>query len=188
MGKPEILLVRVGMASPSVLQGLAVTLARALGVSCDASMRLLDPEPAYDSRRGQYNATQLLHALEARFGGSLKPGQRVLGVTDHDLCIPILTFVFGEAFLERPFAILSTHRLYPQFYGLPKNPELLNRRTVVEAAHEVGHTYQLKHCADTQCLMHASRVADEIDLKGPGFCPECAGKLARHGLNPLLNL
>lgn len=39
-------------------------------------------------------------------------------------------------------------------------------------------TFGLIHCQDYPCAMRASRIADEIDLKGPGFCRVYAKILA----------
>ena len=137
---------------------------------------VLDPDFAFDAGRGQYWSTEILKRLE-----TVRPegADRVLGITEVDLFIPILTFVFGEAFLNRPLAVISLHRLDTRFYGLPEDPELVLQRAQKEAVHELGHTFGLIHCPDYTCVMHASRVADEIDLKGNGFCTECAVYLVR---------
>lgn len=186
-GTPTVLLVRVGLVDQQVVHGLAASIQQSLGCACNIATRYIDADAAFDPARSQYNSTQLLGCMEAEMSPQLAPGERVLGVTDQDLFIPILTYVFGEAYLEKPIAILSFARLYPQFYGLPKNPDLLMRRATVEAIHELGHTYGRLHCAEPDCAMHASRVADEIDLKGPGFCEECAESLGKDGLSPLRN-
>ena len=85
----------------------------------------IDPTFAFDHSRKQYNSSLLLGKLVA-----LKPkdGLRILGVTDLDLFIPILTFVFGEAQLKGPAAIVSTHRLSNEFYGLPMDDKKLQER------------------------------------------------------------
>ncbi|MBI2425771.1 MAG: hypothetical protein HYV27_23300 [Candidatus Hydrogenedentes bacterium] len=97
----------------------------------------------------------------------------LLAITGHDLFIPILTYVFGEAHLNGPAAIVSTHRLTPEFYGLPADAELLEERACTEAVHELGHTAGLLHCSDYSCAMHASHAPEEIDLKEADFCTAC---------------
>ena len=91
-----------------------------------------------------------------------------------DLYIPVLTFVFGEAQLADGGAVVSTHRLRQEFYGLPANPELLHVRLLKEALHELGHTYGLRHCPDYTCVMSASNGVERIDLKQAEFCTHCA--------------
>ena len=64
------------------------------------------PDDAYDPRRKQWSSTRILSWLAHR-----GPQGRVLGVTDVDLFIPILTFVFGEAQVGGRTAVVSTARL-----------------------------------------------------------------------------
>src|SRR5512147_2264329 len=54
------------------------------------------PVGTRDPRRGQHSSRAVLTWLLEQVGA----GERVLGVTDVDLFIPVLTFVFGEAQLE----------------------------------------------------------------------------------------
>ena len=53
-----------------------------------------------------------------------RDAEKILGVVDVDLFIPILTFVFGEAQLKGIGAVVSTHRLHNRFYGLPEDREV----------------------------------------------------------------
>jgi len=128
-----------------------------------------DPEVAYDSSRGQYNSRILLAQLLRHHPG---PG-KVLGVTDVDLFIPVLTFVFGEAQLGGRAAMVSSHRLAPERYGLPVDAALLQARVAKEAIHELGHNFALVHCADDRCVMASSPGVTGIDLKSARFCSRC---------------
>jgi archaemetzincin len=98
-------------------------------------------------------------------------------VTEVDLYVPVLTFVFGEAQLADGGAVVSVHRLRQEFYGLPADPELLRWRMLKEALHELGHTYGLRHCPDYTCVMSASNGVERIDLKSADFCAACAQAL-----------
>ena len=174
-------LVQVGPVPKAILAALDGTVNEMLGCAAEIEQDVLDPSFAYDPAREQYNSTAILKILEVTHAGD---SGRILGVSELDLFIPILTYVFGEAFLNRPPAVISLHRLHPQFYGLPKDPALSLQRAQTEAVHELGHTFGLIHCSDYACVMHASRVADEIDLKGPGFCSVCAAHLKSQHLSP----
>jgi len=137
-----------------------------------------DPEECFDASRGQYRSTLLLERL---LTAPPDGAARRLGITSVDLFIPILTFVFGEAQLDGTAAVVSTHRLSPEMYGLPPDSELLAARIEKEAIHEVGHTLGLVHCLDGACVMHASTYVEEIDLKEVTFCPLCRRVVSHAG-------
>ena len=99
------------------------------------------------------------------------------GITMVDLYIPILTFVFGEAQMGGPCGLVSGHRLQQQFYGLPEDEALFDRRLLTEAAHELGHTLQLTHCDDYQCAMAASHGVEWMDLKQSSLCSACEAQI-----------
>jgi archaemetzincin len=136
-----------------------------------------DPESAFDASRGQYRASFLLKALLA--DPHEGPAERILGVTGVDLFTPVLTYVFGEAQLGGRAAVVSTHRLRSEAYGLPPSEQLLFERLHKEAVHELGHTYGLLHCPNPACVMRASSYAEEIELKGARFCDGCRAIVAR---------
>ena len=166
-----ISLVPIGPVERALLGALAEGLAERLRVACALAPRGLEAEFAHNPLRRQYHSTEILRKLlKHRPGASWK----VLGVTELDLYIPILTFVFGEAQLANGGAVVSAHRLRQEFYGMPTDPELLQERLLKEALHELGHTYGLRHCPNYTCVMSPSNAVERIDLKNAEFCPYCA--------------
>lgn len=161
-----------------LLAGLTTRLAGTF----DAEVRLrppwFDPEHAFAADRGQYRSTGILEQLlgDPRRAAAAA-GDRLLAVTGVDLFIPVLTYVFGEAQLDGPAAVVSLHRLRAELYGLPADDLQLADRLAKEAVHELGHTYGLIHCSDPRCVMHASTYVEEIDLKPATPCAECLGRL-----------
>lgn len=130
----------------------------------------VDHGKAFDPARNQYNSSIiLLDVLLASPPDAL----RILAVTDLDICVPVLTFLFGEAQYKGKAAIVSTHRLREEFYGLPPDPQRLQERFLKEAVHELGHTYGLGHCASARCVMNASTRVEQIDDKSLLFCGKC---------------
>jgi archaemetzincin len=163
-------IVPVGPVDAAVLERLGAGLGAALDAEVTIENPGLDPRFAFHPERRQHHATAIL----ARLVASVAPEHwRLVGVTAADLYIPILTFVFGEAQLEGPCAVVSTHRLRPEFYGLPPDSTLLDDRLLKESVHELGHTLGLVHCSDWRCAMASSHDVERIDLKGSTLCYAC---------------
>jgi archaemetzincin len=134
----------------------------------------LDPQFAFHIERQQYHSSEIL----ARMQQLVTPQWwRILGVTAVDLYIPILTFVFGEAQIGGPCALVSLHRLRQEFYGLPEDADALRRRLLKESVHEIGHTLNLTHCDDYRCAMAPSHAVEWIDLKESSLCVPCQGRI-----------
>jgi len=169
-------LVSVGAADPPLIEYIALILGETLRCDVRAETRRLASDPFYDAMRRQYYSTRIVETLALDFG---EPGEKILGVAEVDLFIPILTFVFGEAQLDGRAAVLSIARLRQTFYGLPEDPQRLYHRAEKEALHEVGHTLGMIHCPDYGCVMHFSNSVEEVDIKGDRFCPRCAEKVRR---------
>jgi archaemetzincin len=135
----------------------------------------------YSADRGQYNATLILAGL-LRYHSD--PESKIVGITRVDLFIPVLTFVFGQAQLDGPGALVSTHRLRNEYYGLPRDRERLVDRTIKEVVHEVGHSFGLVHCQDYSCVMHAATYVEDVDLKSSRFCASCESQLHKDAIRP----
>lgn len=170
-------LLPIGDANDKVLPFVRSALQQYLQVPCEVIPAVLDPSATFHADRGQYHSSQLLAAMQ-EFANAAS--WRVLGVTDVDLYIPILTFVFGEAQTGGTCALVSARRLRQEFYGLPPDQALLEKRLLKEALHEIGHTCDLIHCDDYLCAMAASHAVEWIDVKDPVFCEDCREKLSHY--------
>lgn len=51
-------------------------------------------------------------------------------------------------------------------------------RLIKISAHELCHTFTLKHCSTHNCLMNGCSGLDEIDKKPLTLCPDCLAKLS----------
>jgi archaemetzincin len=173
---PRISAIRVQPVGGAVelegLDDLAATLAGVFRASCHVDSAGLDASFAFDNLRGQYHSTAILMRLQE--ADAEDPAARILGVTELDLFVPVLTFVFGEAQLAGRCALVSLHRLREEFYGLPPKPDLLRERSAKEAVHELGHTLGLRHCPDWRCVMASTHAVERLDLKSADFCTRCA--------------
>lgn len=169
----EIKIVPIGDVYSELLEYLELTLPGSFEAPCVVLAETLDPRVGYNAARRQYHSTQLLARLKLFDQG----GGKILGVTEVDLFIPIFTFVFGEAQVGGPLALMSTHRLQQQFYGLPENRESYFARAEKEATHELGHAFGLPHCRSFDCVMRFSNSVEEVDLKPCKFCQLCEARL-----------
>jgi len=131
---------------------------------------------AFDAVRGQYGSIPVLEML-----ARLCPGDafKMLGLTERDLFIPVLTFVFGHAQLGGRAAVVSLARLRQEFYGLAPNREVFLERAHKEALHECGHLFGLVHCPDGNCAMSLATGVRQIDFKRAAFCAGCAARIER---------
>lgn len=167
----SIYLIPFGIIDPDVIAPLEVCLWQVFGYDVKRLPALAEPEAAFTPATGQWNSTLLLKELLR-----VKPTDavRVLGITEHDLFIPMLSFVFGHAQLNGPAAVISLARLRQEFYRLPVNPALFHHRAMKEAVHELGHTFGLIHCADTRCSMSLSNGIRQVDQKEAELCTDCS--------------
>lgn len=141
--------------------------------ACDVKIRegWALPQEAYNPERRQHLSSSILRRLRKTL--SPRRGERILAICDVDLYVPQLNFVFGEAELEGHFAVISLARLRQSFYGLPENRVLFLERATKEAVHELGHTFGLRHCPDSRCVMHFSNSLLDTDRKEASFCTRC---------------
>ena len=163
-------LLPIGNVDIGLLKDLRPAIEETFRVSCKVLPDRLDPEFAYHGERQQYHSSEILHRMQSY----VQPDSwRVLGVAAVDLYIPILTFVFGEAQMGGPCAVVSLHRLHQEFYGLPADAEMFRQRALKESVHELGHTISLTHCDDYRCAMAPSHAVEWIDLKENTLCTTC---------------
>jgi len=167
-------LLAVGPVDEKLIRHLRSAIPNCFPASCTVLPEVLDPEPTFHAERQQYHSSEILRLMQ-RF---VDPdGGLLLGITAMDLYIPILTFVFGEAQMGGPCAVVSAYRLRQEFYGLPPDKELLSQRLMKESVHELGHTAQLAHCGDYRCVMAPSHAVEWIDLKEDKLCDACRARI-----------
>jgi len=172
-------LLPVGKVDVMLLQTLSAAIPRCLPFHCEVFPAELNPAPAYHAERLQYHSSEILERMQS----FVRPQScRLLGVAGVDLYIPILQYVFGEAQMGGPCALVSFHRLRQEFYGLSPDVELLNQRLLKESIHELGHTLNLRHCQDYRCGMASAHAVELIDLRTSTLCESCRVQIEVEGL------
>jgi archaemetzincin len=167
-----ILLVAVGDIDRNVMDWLKNDLNKIFNKQVFIRKGMPEPEYAYHKKRNQYLSTAILNAIMEQ--KKVISYEKTLGIVDHDLFVPELNFVFGQA--SPKAAVISLTRLRQTFYRLPEDQNLFRQRVLTEAAHELGHTFGLGHCGNPQCVMFFSNRLMDTDRKGSKFCPSCQSK------------
>lgn len=159
-----------------MLERVRAHVADEFGVPVDYRDPGARPVDTFDVRRKQHSSREMLRWLLTQHGD--RSGQ-LLGITDVDLCNPVLTFVFGEAQLDGHAAVVSFARLLDT-----ANAALTTVRLQREAVHELGHTFGLLHCEGVEasggrarpCVMARSASVRAVDGKSDRLCPACRAR------------
>jgi archaemetzincin len=134
----------------------------------------IDLSDFYDPARRQYNANQILRQVETELAVD---SAKILGLFNVDLFIPILTYIFGQAYLGGRSGIASMYRLDNERYGMEADEQKLLERFIKEVIHELGHTFGLIHCLNPACVMRPSTYVEDIDQKKAHLCFNCRKQL-----------
>jgi archaemetzincin len=170
----EIFIAPVKFHNLLLLQNLVDELSKRISSGIQVIDLKLNIEDFFSQERKQYFSTQIIAEamkLTDKFNG------KVVMLTDVDIFVPVLTFIFGEAQLNGKHSLLSVCRLYEEFYSNISDKNLLLERTIKEALHELGHCYGLRHCLDWDCVMHSSPGIEEVDIKGNTYCRDCIASI-----------
>jgi archaemetzincin len=169
-----ILIIPIVNPDQDVIMSISDALSRTFHLKVATGKEMNIPENSFNSRRRQYHATTILKEMLEEKQGEF---DLMLGVTDADLYVPELNFVFGEADVFSGATLISLARLRQEFYGLPADRRLFHERAAKEAIHEISHACGLEHCPDRKCIMYFSNSIRDTDRKGPGFCRACKDTL-----------
>ncbi|MHC4138802.1 MAG: archaemetzincin family Zn-dependent metalloprotease [Planctomycetota bacterium] len=163
-------IIPIGDIDNKILQYTQMELEKRFNVSVDIGRQLDEPAYAYHKHKKQYNSTKILKKIHKL---KLTGYDRILGLVDVDLYVPERTFVFGGADVKKKVSVISLTRLKQKFYNLPEDSALFKYRAIIEAVHELGHTYGLYHCKNNKCVMFLSNTIDDTDHKGAELCSNC---------------
>jgi len=165
----SILISPVGELSSELIEAVTGEIKQVFGFSTETNPILQDLSFALDDNRNQYHSTAILDRLAANLPPQVV---RVLAIAQVDLFIPILTHVYGEAQLGGAACIVSTFRLNEGRSGINISQKYIDR-IVKEAIHELGHTFNLRHCPEQTCIMHYCRNEEDVDRKSDQLCRYC---------------
>ncbi|HET6799988.1 MAG TPA: archaemetzincin family Zn-dependent metalloprotease [Nitrososphaeraceae archaeon] len=151
--------------------------------SSPSSLTTMPPTHLFDKARKQWISDSLLDWLLETNEPDITT--KVLAICDFDAYSDELNFVFGEAHLGGRVAAIYLPKLREEFYvrkSDKNNKNLFEQRVIKEAVHELGHTFGLRHCQISKCVMHFSNSLQDTDFKDDKLCEKCnkilAGKLS----------
>ncbi|MFW9995221.1 MAG: hypothetical protein ACFFD4_24510 [Candidatus Odinarchaeota archaeon] len=124
-------------------------------------------KPVTRKRGSQASGKDYLSDVSTRRAGT----DYAIGITDEDLYVPDLNFIFGLASRSLKSSIISIARL------VSDDNQLYERRILTELTHELGHVFGLDHCNRSSCVMFFSNSLLDTDKKGKAFCHRCIGLL-----------
>lgn len=163
---------------PVPVHELVGPVARAFRSDVRVARLRVDLAGAHDASRAQYGSSRiLLDLLDQR----PPEADRLVGLVDVDLFVPVLTHVFGEAQLGGRVAVVSSFRFVEPPGGRSRRApaDLAYERLLKTVLHEIGHTRGLRHCRDSACVMTSANSVEMVDAKGRAFCLDCGAALAR---------
>jgi len=165
----------MGSVDSQLLEEVARKTADIFGASYRIGDQIPIPQSAYDPSRQQYYALAMVGAVPS----ASEPGApHRLAVTEVDIYAPEVRFYFGYWDMQGKRAVVSLARLRPEAYqGGSPNHDLLVRRAVAEAVHQLAHTYGIQHCAVPGCVMTPSISLADTDAKDGHFCEQCQPKV-----------
>jgi len=166
----EISVVPVNSIDHQMLTRLALCLEERFLASCVVRSSLAVPKSALNSVRKQL----FFGSLAAKLATASEGREAiVLGITEFDLYKTSHHFIFGGASESHHCAVVSLHRLRPEYYGEPADDNQLFQRLLKESVHEIGHAMGLKHCYNARCPMYYSNSVFDTDNKFSNFCEAC---------------
>ena len=115
MGLENITLISFGYFDQEILERISPDISREFSFPVRTKTGNLDLSEFYDPSRRQYNGTTLLNKINSEFAAD---SSKTLGLFNIDLFIPILTYIFGQAFLNGRIGIASIYRLSNERYGI----------------------------------------------------------------------
>jgi archaemetzincin len=170
MSPEQIILMSFGHFEKDLLKMIVQDVEREFSLPVRTRTGHLDLSEFYDPSRRQYNGFSLLKEVDTKYSSD---SEKIIGLFDVDLYIPILTYIFGQAYLNGRAGIASVFRLRNERYGLKRNEEILVERFRKEVIHELGHCFGLIHCHDSLCVMRSSTYVEDIDQKTHSLCHRC---------------
>lgn len=189
----DVSVVPVGKIKSEEVEAAMSRTARVLRRPLELKGSLPVPQGVEDVERGQFRAANLLNRLRASFpqlGAGrmigveegeeakppLKPGG-ILFVTDVDLYTANSDAVFTALLSAKRLGVVSVRRLREAFYRRSAEPVKQRARLTKEIVRAAARLSGMPECSSPQCVISASNMLADIDLKEEKFCRACSQRM-----------
>jgi archaemetzincin len=172
---PLVEIIPLGLVEETACAVVEANLLALMNLPSQFQAPWLPPDFAHIKSRNQFNAASILQVLSRE----RSPNKLRLAMTALDLCLPIFSYVFGEAVLGGYLAVVSLYRLGRGSDGGEVPSSLFYERLAKVGLHEVSHALGVPHCREKDCLMHFSQGLQRLDSVPLSFCPKCQAALHR---------
>lgn len=132
------------------------------------------PAETYYKPNARYRADKLLDYMRKKIPGRYS---RILGLTNKDISTTKGKYfdwgIFGLGTLDGRSCIVSTFRLRRD-----ASHKKLVVRLIKVVNHELGHTFGIDHCPNTECVMQDGKgTIKTVDRETGSFCTTCRNRL-----------
>jgi len=150
------------------------------------------PPGIEDRQRGQFRAAELMAALRrsyARLGRGRMVGAEgeapqappradaIVFVTDVDLYTANADAAFSAILAPKGWGIVSLRRLREAFYRRRADPGKQRARLTKELVRIVARLRRMPVCSSPQCVLAASDMLADVDIKEEKLCRACSQRL-----------
>lgn len=193
MDASSVSVVPVGKVKSDEVEAALGRAARVLRFPLELKGSLPVPQGIEDRERGQFRAATLLTRLHASLpqlgpgrmigveeGGDDKPPfapDKVVFVTDVDLFTANSDGVFTALLRTKGLAVVSVRRLREAFYRRSADPGKQRARLTKEIIRASARLIGMPECKTPQCVLAASNMLADLDLKEEKFCRACSQRL-----------
>ena len=188
----RVAVVPVGKVSAEEVEAALSRAAKVLRHPIELKANLGVPHGVEDRERGQFRASLLISRLRASFP-QLGPG-RMIGaegseqapslspdaivfVSDVDLYTAKSDGAFAALLPSKGLGVVSLRRLREAFYRRSADPAKQRARLTKELLRAICWLRGMPPCSDPHCVLSASTMLADIDIKDEKLCRACAQRM-----------
>ena len=193
MDASAVSVVPVGKIKSDEVEAAMARAARVLRFPLELKGSLPAPQGIEDRERGQFRAATLLTRLRASFpqlgpgrmigieeGGDAKPPLRsdvILFVIDVELFTANSDGAFTALLAKKGLGVVSVRRLREAFYRRSADAAKQRTRLTKELVRAGARLTGMPQCNTPQCILSASNMLADIDLKEEKLCRACSQRM-----------